>query len=75
MKGIFQARAEHPYNLHTIYEIGSISFLGPNIWSLLPETFKNIDSLVNFKISIKKWKPKNYPCRLLKIYMKNVEFL
>ena len=75
MKGIFEARAESPYNLHKFYEIGSISFLGQNIWSLLPENSKNIDSLVKFKILIKRGKPKNCPCRLFKVSMKNVVFL
>ena len=68
MKGIFEPKAEHPYNLRCIsqfsaplvstvfYDTESISFFGPKIWSLLPENFKNIDSLENFKILIKKWK-------------------
>ena len=50
----------------------SIFFLGPKIWSLLPENFKNIDSLENFKILIKKWNPENCPCRLCKVNIKNV---
>ena len=65
MKEIFEPRAENPYDLRCISRFSaplvstifhgteSISILGPKIWSLLPETFKNIDSLENFKISIK----------------------
>ena len=87
MKGIFEPRAENPYNLRCIsqfsvtlvstlfHDTESISFLGPKIWNLLPETFKNIDSLENFKISIKKWKPENCPGKLWKVYIKIVEFL
>ena len=87
MKGIFEPRAENPYNLRCIsqfsvtlvstlfHDTGSISFLGPKIWNLLPETFKNIDSLENFKISIKKWKLENCPGKLWKVYIKIVEFL
>ena len=84
MKSMFVSRTEHPCNLRIIPQFfaplvsaifhgtDSISFVGPNICSLLPETFKNIDSLENFKISIKKWKPENFSC---KAYMKNVGFL
>ena len=66
MQGIFEPRPEHPYNLRCISQFSaplvstvfhgteSISFLAPKIWSLFPETLKNIDSLGNFKISIKK---------------------
>ena len=69
MKGIFEPKAEHSYNLRCIFQFSaplvstlfhgteSISFFGPKIWSLPPENFKNIDSLENFKILIKKWKP------------------
>ena len=69
MKGIFEPKAEHPYNLRCISQFSaplvstvfhgteSTSFFGPKIWSLLPENFKNIDSLENFKILIKKRKP------------------
>ena len=85
IKGIFEPRAEHPYNLQhisqfsiplasTVFHFIS-SFLGPKIWDLLPENFKNIDSLENFKILNNKWKPKNCPCRLCKVYIKNVGFL
>ena len=56
MKGMFEPRAEHPYNLRCISQFSvplvstvfdgteSISFLEPKIWNLLPENFKNIDS-------------------------------
>ena len=66
MKGIFEPNAEHPYNLRCISQFSSplvspvfhgtesTSSFGPKIWSALPESFKNIDSLENFKILIKK---------------------
>ena len=87
IKGIFESRAENPYNLRCVSQFStsslstvfhgteSISFLGAKIWSLLPETPKNIDSLNNFKKTMKKWKPENFPCRLCKVYTKNVRFL
>ena len=75
MKGIFEPKADHPYNLRCISRFSaplvsrvfhgteSISFFGPKIWSLLPENFKNIDSLENFKILIKNWKPVKLPLK------------
>ena len=86
MKGIFEPRAEHSYNLQCISQFlaplvstvfhgtESMSFLRPKVWSLLPENFRNIDSLENFKISFKKWKPENCSSRLCKVYIKNVGF-
>ena len=87
VKGVFESRAEHHYNLRCISQFFAplvstvfhstecISFLGPKICILLPESFKIIDSLENFQILIKKWKPENYPCRLCRVYTKNVGFL
>ena len=43
----------------------SISFFGPKIWSLLPENFEVIDSLENFKILIKTWKPVKLPLKAM----------
>ena len=31
---------------------------------MLPDDYKDIDNLNTFKNKIKKWKPKNCPCRL-----------
>ena len=71
MKGIFELGAEYPYSLRCIFEFSaqlvrtlfhdteSISYLGPKIWSLLPEDFKNINFSEHFKILIKQWKPEN----------------
>ena len=53
----------------------SISFLGPKIWDILPETLKNIENLEHFKKEVKTWKPDNCPCRLCKVYIENLGFL
>ena len=47
----------------------SISFLGPDIWDLVPSDIKL--SLVIFKRKIKKW----VPCRPCKIYLQHVGFI
>ena len=50
-------------------------FFGPKIWSLLPENFKIIDSLENFKILIKEWKPVKLPLKAMQGLHKNMGFL
>ena len=42
----------------------SISYLGPVIWDILPDGYKNLPNFSAFKNRIKKWKPANCPCRL-----------
>ena len=85
MKNLFEPKAEHSYNLRYISHVAapslstlfhgteSISSLWPRICSLLPEKFKNFDSLKNLKILTKKWKPENCPCRLCK-FLQNRDF-
>ena len=41
---------------------------------MVPDTYKNIDSLYNFKKAIKKWKPENCPCKICQIFIKNIRF-
>ena len=65
MTVLFARRNENPYDLRHNTEFlqpfvnsvrcgtESISFLGPKILGMLPDTFKNIDSLYNFKKVIK----------------------
>ena len=53
----------------------SISFLGPKIWTILPDDIKNAKSLGDFKSKIKSWKPENCPCRLCRVYVQNVGFV
>ena len=62
---LFARRNEHPYNLRYNAEFlqsfvnsvrcgfGSISYLSPKIWGMVLDTYKNIDSLYNFKKVIK----------------------
>ena len=63
-------------NIRTVnYGSETISFLGPKIWSIIPEEIKNSSTLIEFKSKIKKWKPINCPCRLCKIYISGVGFV
>ena len=73
-------RNEHPYNLRHNAKVlpqfvnsvrcgsESITYLGPKIQGMVPDTYKNIDSLYNFKKAINKWKPENCPCRICKVF-------
>ena len=64
---LFAPRDKHPYNLrrHSVEFLQplvnsvrcgteSISYLGPKIWGMVPDTYKNIEGLHNFKKTINK---------------------
>ena len=53
----------------------SLSFLGPKIWDILPDTYKDLPDLDSFKVALKKWRPVNCPCRICKVYIANVGFV
>ena len=83
---LFARRNEHPYNLRQNAEFlqplvssvrcgtESISYVGPKIWDMVPDTYKNIDSQYNFKKVFKKWKTENCPCRICKVFVKTIGF-
>ena len=54
--------------------VDSLRHLGPRIWNILPESIKKCTSLEKFKCEIKRWIPKNCPCRLCKTYVQNLGF-
>ena len=63
---IFQTR-ECCYNLRTKNQFKShcaktvhngtesLSFLGPKLWAILPQEYKDIDNLIEFKTKLKTW--------------------
>ena len=53
----------------------TVSFRGPEIWSLLPEGIKASSTLAEFKIKIKKWRPEGCTCRLCKTYIPQLGFI
>ena len=85
LKDIFKLKDENKYcskssfetkNVRTVtHGTETISFLGPKIWSLIPNEIKNTNTLNKFKSKIKNWIPINCPCRLCKIYIKDVGFI
>ena len=63
-------------NMHsTQYGTESIGNLGAKIWNLVPVHMKDLKALSTFKNQIKKWIPKDCPCRLCKVYVAQVGFL
>jgi len=57
------------------YGESSLSFLGPKLWSTLPEELLQSKSLSEFQTKIKNWVPENCPCRLCKIYVAQIGFI
>ena len=57
------------------YGTETVSFLGPKLWSILPNEYKSIININEFKSKIKSWVPKNCPCRICKTYIHHVGFI
>ena len=74
MHEIFKLKDQPHYNLRhnslffrplvkSVYKgTQSLSFLGPKIWDILPDTYKDMSDLNSFKLALKKWRPVNCPC-------------
>ena len=78
-KNNYKTRNAGEFQSHCVktvhYGTETVSFLGPKIWSLLPEEYKNLNSVDEFKIKIKNWVPQNCPCRLCKTYLHHIGFI
>ena len=86
VSNIFTQKNCHPYNLRlnsqfsrllvrsVFHGTESISCLGPVIWDILPDSYKNLSNFSVFKNRIKKWKPENCSCRLYKTYISRLGF-
>ena len=62
-------------NMHTAhFDNDTISSLGPKLWNLIPGKIKHASTLSTFKAKIKSWTINNSPCRLRKIFIKDLEF-
>ena len=59
----------------TKYGIETPSYLGPKLWNLVPNEYKTIKSLEDFKAKIETWVPENYTYRLCKIYIHHVGYI
>ena len=54
------------------YGLETISYRYPQLWSLLPESLKEMNSLSQFKRNITHWICRDCPCRLCKVYIQNL---
>ena len=55
---------------------GSLRSFGPIVWNdMLPNELKTISTLEEFKTEIRNWVPKHCPCRLCKVYLKDLGFV
>lgn len=62
-------------NVKTVsYGSETLAHLGPKIWSIVPNDMKKF-SLSKFTKKVRKWKPQKCPCRICKIYVKNLGYV
>ena len=62
-------------NMHTAHFVtDTISSLEPKVWKLIPDKIKHASTSSAFKAKIKFWIINNCPCRLCKIFVKNLGF-
>ena len=57
------------------YGTEAIFPLGPKLWMILYDEYKNLTSLMKFKTNIKNCVPQNCPCCLFKTYNQHVGFI
>ena len=57
------------------FGLKTISYRSPQLWSLLPEHMRQLNSLDQFKRSVSQWVCNTCPCRLCKVYLQHVGFL
>ena len=86
MDFIFERR-NNTYNLRNFQEFAmkrkrtvkmgleTLKYRSPQLWSILPENLKQINSPVQLKESFRKWDCIDCPCRLCKLYLPNIGFL
>ena len=65
---------ENNYNLRNFQELES-SYRAPQIWNLIPERLRTMETLNKFKKEIKSWKCDACPCRMRKTYIQRVGFI
>ena len=56
-------------------DLETLNYRSPQLWSVLPENVRQINSLLQFNESVRKWDSIDYLCRLCKLYLPNIGFL
>ena len=63
-------------NVRTVHHgTETIRYRGPKTWELVPPEIKDSNSLREFKVKIKAWKPEGCTCRLCKTFIHNLGFI
>ena len=85
MKDLFQLNVNYKYSkndfvkpkVNSVYKgEWSLRWFGPMVWdTMLPESYKQISTLNEFKQEIKKWVPENCPCKTCKEYIRNIGYI
>ena len=87
MMDLMFERRNNTYNLRNFQEFATkrkktakmgletLTYRSPKLWPILPEKVRQINSLVQFKESVKKWVCIDSPSRLCKLYLPNIGFL
>ena len=64
------------FNVKSVYKgTETISFRGPQIWLALPNNIIESQTLAEFKLKLKTWKPKGCMCRICKTYVRDIGFI
>ena len=53
----------------------SLQHFGTKIWNLLPNHFKELNTLEEFKFNISKWKPHRCPCYLCRDFVSGIGYV
>ena len=53
----------------------TICYRAPFLWANLPQEYKLADSLNIFRRKIRNWKGENCPCRLCKMYVRELGYI
>ena len=57
------------------YGLETISYRAPQLWTILPEEFKQRNTISLFKSDVRQWICNECPCRLCKIFVSNLGFI
>ena len=57
------------------YGLETISYRAPQLWTILPEEFKQRNTISLFKSDVRQWICNEHPCRLCKVFVPNLELI
>ena len=67
----YNLRSQNDFQLGSLKTVNcglsALRHLGPKIWNIIPFEIKNSETLAQFKLKIKSWKPTHCPCNLCQL--------